>query len=71
MENLLEEIIQNGWIVLIYKNTVGWVVQLKSAATGKVATEKQHKDLDELLNYLTNYHCPEVEPRFRFHGQLN
>lgn len=55
MEKALEKIIQKGWIVLIHKNTVGWVVQLKEASTGKIATELQHNDLEELIDELSHY----------------
>lgn len=55
MEPLLERIIQNGWVVLISKNTVGWVVQLKHAVTGEIKNELQHTDLEELLNELSLY----------------
>lgn len=56
MEKALEKIIQKGYKVLIDKNTAEWVVQLREAETGKLATELRHNDLEELLDELSYYH---------------
>lgn len=55
MEKALEIITQKGWIVLIHKNKVGWVVQLKWATTGELGTELQHYDLEQILDELSHY----------------
>lgn len=61
MEQSLEKITQKGYIVLIHRNTVGWVVQLKDVITSKIVTELQHYDLEELLDELSHYR-PESAP---------
>jgi len=55
MEDSLLKIIQKGYIVIIHKNTVGWVVQLKNAKTSQVVTELSHTDLTELLDEISYY----------------